>query len=150
MAWDAIENKKPVNPNVAVPDMGVRIAARALNVIRGGAPGATRYIRLTLGAGLAKKLSLLTDTVGVRLLFGTGGDAGKIAISVDATTGNFQAKRDKVGRYALTINAATARGRFALEFPAFNVTNVEAVRPENGQPPRAVIRVSPAMLAVDD
>ncbi len=149
MAWDSIENVKPVNPSVAVPDLGIRVTARSLKS-RGKASEPTRYIRLTLGVGLAKRLSLLNDVAGVRLLFGTGGDAGKIAISVDATTGNFQAKRDKAGRYAVTINAATAQGRFALDFPAFTVPVVEAVRPENGQPPRAVFKASPAMLAVDD
>lgn len=146
MAWDSIDNVKPTAASVPVPDLGVRVSPRTLGV-KGGL---VRYLRITLGAGLAKKLSLVAETAGVRLLFGTGADAGKIAISVDATTGNFQAKRDKVGRYALTINAATAAGRFGLDFPAFTVPMVEAVRPENGQPPRAVFKLSPAMLAVDD
>ncbi len=149
MAWDSIINVKPTAASVSVPDMGVRIAARALKSRKGGALP-TRYIRVTLGAGLSKKLSLLNETTGVRLLFGTGSDAGKIAISVDATTGNFQAKRDKAGRYALTINAATAADRFALDFPAFTVPMVEALRPENGQPPRAVLKLSAAMLDAAD
>lgn len=150
MAWDAIDNLKLGNPSVAVPDMGVRVAARALKLRKGGGTGVTRYIRVTLGAGLAKKLSMLTEAIGVRLLFGTGSDAGKIAISVDATTGNFLAKRDKAGRYALTINAASADGLFALDFPVFTVAAAEAVRPENGQPPRAIFKASDAMLAVED
>jgi hypothetical protein len=149
MAWDSIENLKPKPLNAAVPDSGVRVTARALKSRKDGA-APTRYICVTLGAGLAKKLSLLNETAGVRLLFGTGGDVGKIAISVDATTGNFQAKRDKAGRYTLTINAATAVNRFSLDFPAFTVPSVEALRPENGQPPRAVFKMSPAMLVVAD
>lgn len=90
------------------------------------------------------------DQAAVRLLFGSGGDAGKIAISVDHDTGNFIARRDKVGRWVLTINAASADGLFALDFPAFTVPHVEAVRPENGQPRRAVFKASDAMLAVED
>ncbi|MFN7028410.1 MAG: hypothetical protein ACK4PC_03495 [Sphingopyxis sp.] len=150
MAWESISNKKPVNTAAEVPAAGVRLAPRKMGWARGGKSGETRYIKLSIGAELAKKLGLITETVRLRLLFGRDSDAGKIAISVDAETGNFLAKRDKAGRYTLTINQATAEGLFALDFPAFNVALVEAVRPENGQPRRAAFKVSPAMLAVAD
>lgn len=156
MSWESIENVKPAKISVTVPPDGVRVRAQALNVGRKGAQKSTRYIRITVGAELAKKLALgpgggkVGDQAMVRILFGSGSDAGRIAISVDHDTGNFVAKRDKIGRYTLTINSATAAGRFALEFPPFTVTRVEAVRPENGQPRRAVFKASDAMLAVDD
>lgn len=66
------------------------------------------------------------------------------------TSGNFAVKRAKSGCYNLTLNAATADGMFALSFPTFTVDTVEAVRPENGQPPRAVFKASAAMLDLGD
>lgn len=150
MAWESIRNLKTVSTAESVPPAGVRLTARKMGWARGGKSGETHYIKLAIGADLAKKLGLVTPEVRVRLLFGRDSDAGKIAISVDAETGNFVAKRDKAGRYALTINKASAEGLFALDFPAFNVAVVEAVRPENGQPRRAVFKVQPAMLAVAD
>jgi hypothetical protein len=104
---------------------------------------------VAIGKELARKLAITGDTVGVRLLFGSAENAGKIKISVDATTGNFQAKRDKAGNYSLTLNQATAEGRFSLDFPAFSINAVEALRPQNGQPPHCIFKASEAMLAVD-
>lgn len=86
----------------------------------------------------------------LRLLFGTGPDAGKVMVSVDNETGKFLAKRDKQGRYALAINAATAEGLFALEFPTFAVPSIEAIRCDNGKPPHFVFRASKEMLEVED
>ncbi len=85
----------------------------------------------------------------VRLLFGRDADAGMIRVSVDNETGKFAAKRTARGEYVLTVNQATAEGRFALEFAAFTVAPIEAIRPVNGQPPHFVFKASKAMLAVD-
>lgn len=93
---------------------------------------------------------MVADDHRVRVLFGTGSDAGKLQISVDNSGGNFPTKRNKKGNYALTINAASADGLFALEFPVFTVEKCEAVRPENGQPPHFVFKASVPMLAVPD
>jgi hypothetical protein len=115
---------------------------------RGG--GVSRYLALAIGPELARKLSLHAPEHRVRLLFGSGPDAGKIMISVDNAGGRFAAKRTKPGGYWVTINEQTAEGLFALEFPPHSVRAVEAVRPVNGQPPHAVFKASAAMLAVDD
>lgn len=153
MSWESIENVKKTNSSLTVPSDGIRVTACALTT-RGKEPA--RYIKIVIGADLAKRLAIgvgggkAGDQAALRLLFGSGSDAGRIAISVDHETGNFIAKRDKIGRYALTINAASADGLFALTFPAFSVPHVEAVRPENGQPRRAVFKASDAMLAVED
>lgn len=86
----------------------------------------------------------------LRLLFGTGEDAGKVRVSPDQAGGLFTAKRDKRGNYALTINEATAEGLFALDFPAFTEERIEPLRPQNGQPPFFVFHPSAAMLKVED
>lgn len=112
--------------------------------------GQVRYIQLSIGANLAKAIALTQDAHQLRLLFGTGADAGKIMVSVDNTAGRFRAARGKAGHYTATINAATADGLFALEFPAFTVAGVEAVRPVNGKPPHFVFKASADMLSVED
>lgn len=70
-------------------------------------------------------------------------------MSVDNATGKFLAKRSNKGDYALTINAATADGLFALSFDTFTRSPVEAIRPENGKPPHFVFKASDGMLAAD-
>lgn len=147
MSWESIENVKPTSETT--PPLGLRISSRGLKVTRGKAKGETRFIKIAIGKELARKLSLTGDSVGVRLLFGNAENAGRIKISVDATTGNFTAKRDASGNYNLTINKASAGGRFALDFPAFSINVVEALRPQNGQPPHCIFRASAEMLAVD-
>lgn len=102
------------------------------------------------GGGLARRLSLTQPEHKLRLLFGSGADAGKVMLSVDNELGKFHARRDKQGRYSLTINAASAEGLFALDFPLFAVPRVEALRPDNGKPPHCCFTASAAMLAVED
>lgn len=148
MSWESIDNVKPTKDTT--PPHGLRISSRGLNVTRGGKPrGETRFIKIGIGKDLARKLALTGENVSVRLLFGSAENAGKIKISVDATTGNFNAKRDAAGNYNLTINKASAEGRFALDFPAFSINAVEALRPQNGQPPHCIFKASAEMLAVD-
>jgi hypothetical protein len=148
MAWETIEAVKPQSASaVACPDDGVKVTSRSLGT-RGG--GVARYISLTIGAKLARGIALGAPEHKLRLMFGTGDDAGKIAVSVDQEAGRFLAKRNKRGGYALTINAATAEGLFSLTFPAFTVSRCEAIRPTNGQPPRFVFKASAEMLKVDD
>lgn len=89
------------------------------------------------------------DLTRLRLQFGDGSDAGKIALSVDVTNGGFEAKKDKQGRYALTINQRSAEGLFALDFPAFTVSPVE-VKERPHTPPLAIFKASDPMLAVED
>ena len=147
MAFEDIElinAPKPVTPKV--PVMGVAVAARRLGTRKGGE---IRYIKLQIGAQLAKAISLVQPACNVRLLFGTGPDAGMVQVSVDNAAGKFAAKRQKSGAYALTINAATADGLFALNFPAFAHDRIEAIRPDNGKPPHFVFRASDQMLAAD-
>jgi hypothetical protein len=146
MPFESIEFVGKPAPG-SCPADGVRITARKMGR-KGG--GVSRYIALAIGPELARKLSLHAPEHRVRLLFGSGPDAGKIMISVDNAGGRFAAKRTKPGGYWVTINEQTAEGLFALEFPPHSVRAVEAVRPVNGQPPHAVFKASAAMLAVDD
>lgn len=147
MAFEDIECVNPVNGLDGVPPDGVRVKACKLGG-RGGR--VVHYIQLKIGAKLAAKISLAAEKHQLRLLFGTDVDAGKIKVSVDNAAGRFLARRDKNGNYALTINAASADGLFALDFPVFAVVDAEPIRPANGQPPHFVFRASTEMLAVDD
>lgn len=137
MPFEDIECVRPIAVSApSVPADGVAITSRRLKTKARDA----RYIRVAIGAKLAKAISLVQPECRVRLLFGTGSDAGFIQVSVDNTAGKFLAKRTKKGDYALTVNAATAEGLFALDFPAFTRTGIEALRPENGKPPHFVFR----------
>lgn len=148
MAWETIEVVKPKVPGSgACPGDGVKICARSLGT-RGG--GRVRYIHVTIGAELARSIALNQPEHRLLVLFGTGDDAGKIAVAVDGQIGRFLAKRNKSGAYAFAINAATADGLFALDFSAFTVARCEAIRPVNGQPPKFIFKASAEMLKVED
>ncbi|WP_232494935.1 hypothetical protein [Novosphingobium kaempferiae] len=148
MAFEIIECVNPPKAGVPkVPPMGVQVSARKLGS-RSGKD--VRYIRVQIGAKLAKQVSLASDKQKVILLFGKAEDAGKIRVAVPANGGNFTASRDKAGNYAVTLNAATADGLFALDFPTFAIEKCEALRPTNGQSPHFVFKASGAMLAAAD
>lgn len=148
MPFETIENLKPVAISSASPADGVQVSARKLAIPpkRGG--HLARYIRILVGADLAKKLVWRGESERIDLAFGTDRDAGKIRASINHSGGQFVAKRDKQGRYSITINAATAEGLFALDFPAFSLPSLEPVV-AMGTPPALVFKASDAMLAVD-
>lgn len=70
-------------------------------------------------------------------------------IAPDQDKGQFPAKRDKAGRYRLSIGGASADGLFALDFPAFCVIEPPVVRAP-GCPPACTFDCSAEMLAVAD
>lgn len=147
MPFENIECVRPTSASApSVPADGVAVSSRRLKT----KTRESRYIRVVIGAKLAKAISLVQPECRLRLLFGTGSDAGFVQVSVDNTAGKFLAKRSKKGDYALTVNAATAEGLFSLDFPAFTRTGIEALRPENGKPPHFVFKASAEMLKVED
>lgn len=150
MAFEVIENLKKVYKKAACPVAGVKVTARVLKRAEKMGGGESRFIRIMVGAQLARSISLAQPNHNLKLAFGTEADAGKIQVSVDNAQGGFPAKRDKVGNYALTINAQTADGLFALTFPEYLIDRIEAIRPENGKPPHFVFKASDDMLAVED
>lgn len=147
MPFETIDNLKALSAQIAVFPDGVRVQARSLNLKKRGG-GQTRFIKVTVGASLAKKLVWREDAVRIDLAFGTGRDAGKIRASVNMSAGQFIAKRDKQGRYAFTINAASAEGLFALEFPDFDIPSLDPVS-EVGKAPALIFAANEAMLATD-
>jgi hypothetical protein len=146
MPFEVIDNVAKLAAQLSVFPDGVRVEPRSLAMRKGGER--TRYIKVTIGAQLAKKLVWRDESQRIDLAFGTGRDAGKIRASVNISAGQFMAKRDKQGRYVFTINAATADGLFALTFPAFDIQTLDPVS-EIGKPPALVFAASDAMLAAD-
>lgn len=73
MGWEVIENVKPSGKPDAVPPAGVRVASR-------GCLGGKRYIALIVGRDLARSMGMAVEHYPVRLMFGSGSDAGKIAV----------------------------------------------------------------------
>ena len=151
MAFEDIECIRPAaSGKPQVPPKGVAVSVRKLSAAPRAGGGVRRYIKLVIGAELARLISLTQPEHRLRLLFGTAEDAGKVRVTVDNTAGKFLSKRSKKGDYSLTINEATAAGLFSLEFDPFVDDRCEPIRPANGQPPHFVFKASPQMLEVDD
>lgn len=143
MAFEEIEwIGQPVAIDALSPN-GVRVRPRAFKTKH----GTKHWIEINLGKSLATKLSLLGDESGLRLMVGTGEDAGKLSLTPDQG-GRFKAKRCKSGSYRVAINAASAEGLFALGFDAFAVIDVEVLAPP-GKGKFAVFAISEAMLAAE-
>jgi len=109
-----------------------------------------RYLTLKVGPKLAAASRFTQKPQRIRLMFGGGSDAGKIAVVIDQEAGAFLAKPQKNGCWLISLSARDCAGLFSLDFEPFEVKAVEAIRPENGKSPMFVFRVSAAMLAVED
>lgn len=149
MAFEMIECLNAAKPPASkVPASGIQACVRKLGSRAGKE---VRYIRLQIGAQLAKAVSLTAETQKVLLLFGSAEDAGKVRVAVPTTgVGGFAAKRDKSGNYVITINTASADGLFSLHFEDFRIERCEPIRPTNGQSPHFVFQASSDMLEVED
>lgn len=150
MAFEEIEcvgSQRVSNP---YPEDGIAVMSRALNVRRGVAShGRVRFIKLVVGAELAKAVSMVLPKVGVSLHFGTGAHAGQIKVSVDARDGKFVAKRNKRDAYTITLNAASTDGLFSMDFPAFSQAAIEPVFTQ-GKAPFFIFQASAEMLAIEE
>lgn len=80
MPWETIENAKPKYYKPPVAAKGIRVATRA--VLHG-----KRYIAITIGAELARAVRITQEKQQVRLMFGTGSDAGRVGCAVDVGGG---------------------------------------------------------------
>lgn len=145
MAFEEIDNLKPVSGLDACPSDGLRVWPRKF----AAKTGLKRWIQIAIGVGLARRLALTLPQQLLRVLFGTGEDAGQLLIAADQTAGKFLAKRDKQGRYILTIGSASAARLFALEFPGFLVIAPEVLRAP-GCPPSVCFPVSAEMLKAEE
>lgn len=146
MPFEPIERLgAPTTQPFTVPPMGVRVNCRKLGTRNGGS---TSFINLRLGNQLAARLGLTGPEHAVELAFGSGNDAGKIAVM--RAEGGFVAKGKPGKPYAIAINRASADGLFAEDFPAFERGPLEVVAPERGGPPMTVFAATAAMLAVED
>lgn len=148
MSWEPITNmSQPSNKVPKVPIDGVAVQARKLNVSR-GAKKTVRFIKILIGAGLAKKLCLIGDETRLRLSLGAGKYAGNVSMAVDVKAGSFPARKGRDGNYVLTINEASAAGLFSLDFPAFTALASPVVPPPAGPPMLAF--AAGAMLDAED
>ena len=141
MPFETIENLATPKPG-AIPADGAGVRPMTLGLKNGGT---VKWIKLTIGAELSAALCLTRPEVPLKLLFGTGTDAGLIGITVD-TAGGFVAKRRKDNSYFIAINAATADGLFALDFAPFAVAGVKVVH-EMHKAPFATFKAADDMLA---
>jgi hypothetical protein len=144
MAWETVEFIKPkYDSKPALGEDSCRIASRCMGKTK------ARYLMLSIGKGLAKKASFVGDVTKFRLMLGSGSDAGLIKIQVDATAGDFVAKRSKSGQWNSTLNAKACDGLFSTTFNGV-FDNAEVIRPDNGQPVYFTFRAPAALFADDD
>lgn len=138
MAWAKLDNPKPSN-NSLRPTL-VRVKAR-----RGTGPASkSRYGVIRIGSSLADRARFLKDSHHCHVMLGSAADAGKLAVSLDDTTGKFKAKRMADGSYQVTIKETSAAGKFSLTFPPFE--RAGSVQTPPGCPPIIVFEVTPDFL----
>lgn len=145
MSWATVSNIAPPKAS-AVPTAGVSVSARKLGTRSGKS---VSYIRIVIGSDLAKKLCLVLPETGMALKIGSGQHSGLVALTVDNSKGNFQAKKDKAGNYVLTINEGSAAGMFSLSFPTFTA-DAAILPPERNIPPVATFKATAEMLGQVD
>jgi hypothetical protein len=143
MAFELIRNVGGGSSGQTLAPEGARISSRVMGK-RGGAVEKTRFIKIEVGAMVAKTIGLSLEKHKVKLLSGTGNDVGKVAISPDNAEGDFPCKRAASGAYVITINERAAMGLFSLVFETIHVDKAEIVRIPS-VPHTAVLEV-PAMF----
>lgn len=148
MPFEAIVNiAPPKTSKIAVPADGVLVRGRKIEFKRGKRPA--HWIEILIGPQLAQKLCIdKLELCRLQIMFGTGVDAGKIAITLDAKHG-FEATRTKTGNHRVTVNQHSCAGLFALSFDTFTVPAVR-VEHAHAKPPLAVFKASEAMLKAED
>lgn len=146
MPFEPIENVSRATALPRTPADGIRFT-RAVSRRNGGPP--VRYIRLEIGAGLARQLAITGEHSALALAIGSGSDAGRMRLGVDFSGGTFPAKRTKTGGYAFTINAASADGLFTATFTPVTVCGLEATAVA-GKAPWVIFDLPPSVLALDD
>lgn len=147
MGFERIENSKPSAKIGAVPTDGLRWTVMFIKARYGN----LTFIRLTLGETLVQRLAMAKtlEKVPVALLFGTGADAGKLALHVDAT-GDFAAHKRKGGeRRTITLDATTSEGLFNLEPGTSCDFAAVAVQSRPNAAPMAIINLPEKLLAGD-
>ncbi len=129
MAYEILPNpSKNKKPNHDFSS-GVRIQGRQMKSRING--NVSKYIQITLGKQLASSLIMTMPHHNLILQFGTGEDAGKLAITLDNQQGQYPSKRSKNGQYSVSIPAAVAQGRMLLEFNTIYQSEVTMLRAEN-------------------
>lgn len=149
MGFERIESVRAAPPR-AVPDGGARwfVLLSPRRNLR--TETARYYAKLILSRSLAHRLAIPAqmDCVAVALFFGTGPDAGKIAVQVDGD-GDFFARKRRDGCRVVTLSAATCDGLFALTAGLrFDIPDVP-VTMATGRDLLAVIALPAAALAED-
>lgn len=86
MGWETIDNVKPKYTKTDVPAHGIVVGTRS-------ALHGKRYITIRIGAALAQGVRITRETQAVRLMFGSGIDAGKVGVSVDVGGASLRSAR---------------------------------------------------------
>jgi hypothetical protein len=90
--------------------------------------GKISFVVVNIGAMVAQSLSLTADTHRLAVMFGTGADKGKLAITVDNSAGQFTCRKTKTKTYTFTIPDAASAGRLKDDFATIELEKIEIVK----------------------
>jgi hypothetical protein len=124
----------------------VKVTSRQLKVRN--SDKLTRYSIIKVGSKLATVARFVGNDHRCNVLLGSKEDAGKLAISLDDTTGKFVAKkRANDGRYEIVVREASAKQHgLAVEFAEFEAKGAVLTPP--GLPPVITFTVTPEFLGI--
>jgi hypothetical protein len=145
MAWNLLENKKPLTGGKVDISAGARVRWRKLKRKHG--EGYSEYAYIVVGAKAATALALKSEKHGLSVMFGTGEEAGKLAITVDNEKGGFIAKRTNGGDYSFTMSSETVAGKMKAAFDTIELEKIEIVKIDPSKPYFGIIDISAAVLA---
>ncbi len=136
MSWSRLNNPKPPAAGALKPTM--------IRVVSSQAARQSRYLRIKIGADLARRGSFTRGEHKCHLLAGSGDEAGQLAVVVDDSGGAFVARRKADGRYEIAVTARAAAGLFSVQFNQFDREG--GVVPMNGSPAFITFDAKPIML----
>lgn len=144
MAWNLLENKKPLTGGKVDISAGARIRWRKLKRKHG--EGYSEYAYVTIGSKAALALALKSEKHGLAVMFGSGEEAGKLAITVDNEKGKFVIKRTNGGDYTFTLSSDTVAGKLKPWFDTIELEKIEIVKTDPAKPYFGIINISEAVV----
>ena len=141
MGFERLDNPVPPKSKGRDTNLGARLQLRSLT--RMGRK--SEWIKLTIGQLAAAKLSMTLPRHRVHLLFGTGDDLGKLAVSVDNSEGAFAATRAKKGHYSVTIPLPAMQAKVKMPFETIYCELMEIHKINPAKPVFGVIDIRDAL-----
>lgn len=145
MAWESIArvSRKNHTASDSLPADGVRVSMRSTR--SRSSKTVHNYVVIRVGAALAGKLMFAKEQP-VRLMMGTGDDAGQLAVVIDPAAKFLARQQPKAPEWWITIPPVEAAERFSFPLETFTVSTIRPTLPENGVDRRFIVPLPKAAL----